>query len=89
MGQAPRKCMAPGPDHPQLAHAKRGDGGGPGPGAYATTGDSAVMGQRGSTFAAASERRGAASALELAVTKLRNLEWRMEAVKEGLKEPQK
>lgn len=28
--------MTPGEDHPQLPHAKRRDGAGPGPGAYAT-----------------------------------------------------
>lgn len=36
MGSAARKCMTPGEGHPQLAHAKRCNGGGPGPGAYAT-----------------------------------------------------
>lgn len=36
MGFAARKCMTPGEGHPQLAHAKRHDGGGPGPGTYAT-----------------------------------------------------
>lgn len=35
MGAA-RKCMTPGEGHPQLGHAKRRDGLGPGPGAYAT-----------------------------------------------------
>lgn len=86
MGKAPRKCMTPGPDHPQLDHAKRGDGGGPGPGAY-TTRSSAVMGHRGGTFSATSERRGAAAELELTVIKLKTLEWRISAIRRRLKDP--
>eukprot|EP00903_Cladosiphon_okamuranus_P018120 g16675.t1 len=87
MGSAARKCMTPGEGHPQLAHAKRREGGGPGPGAYAT-GDSAVMGHRGGTFAAQDERRGAASALETAVCRLKTLEWRIDFTRRGLREPQ-
>lgn len=53
-----------------------------------TTGDSAVMGHRGGTFAATDERRGAAAALELAVSRLKTLEWRIAFVRRGLREPE-
>ncbi|CAN0075135.1 unnamed protein product [Pylaiella littoralis] len=79
--------MTPGEGHPQLGHAKRRDGVGPGPGAYAT-GDSMVMGHRGGTFAAAYERRGAAAALEMAVARLKTLEWRIGFIRRGVREPE-
>lgn len=82
MGKAPRKCMAAGSDHPQLPHAKRRDGESPGPGAYPTS-DSAVMGHRGGTFAAVDERKGVEAALELAIGRLKTLEWRTEFVRRG------
>ncbi|CAM9536270.1 unnamed protein product [Scytosiphon promiscuus] len=87
MGCAARKCMTPGEGHPQLPHGKRRDGGGPGPGAYAT-GDSAVMGQQGGTFAAADERRGEVAALEMAVGRLKTLEWRISFIRRGMREPE-
>lgn len=87
MGHAARKCMTAGEDHPQFPHAKRRDSGSPGPGAYAT-GDSAVMSNRGGTFAAVDERRGAAAALEMAVGRLKTLEWRIGFVRRGEREPE-
>ncbi|CAM9498249.1 unnamed protein product [Ectocarpus fasciculatus] len=88
MGCGARKCMTPGEDHPQLPHAKRREGAGPGPGAYAT-GDSAVMGHHGGTFAAADSRRAAAAALEMAVGRLKTLEWRIDFIRRGEREPEK
>lgn len=85
-GVAARKCMARGDDHPQLPHAKRRDGTSPGPGAYAT-GDSAVMGQKGATFAATDERKGVHAALDLAVGRLKTLEWRIGFIRRGLRDP--
>lgn len=87
MGHAPRKCMTAGADHPQLPHAKRRDGESPGPGAYAT-GDSAVMGRRRGTFAASDERKGAATALESATSRLKTLEWRIGHIRRGIREPE-
>lgn len=52
------------------------------------TGDSALMGHRGGTFAALDERRGAAAALELAVCRLKTLEWRIAFIRHGLREPE-
>lgn len=74
--------------HPQLPHSKRRDGVGPGPGAYATS-DVAVMGNRGSTFAAADERKGSGAALEIAVTRLKTLEWRIAVIRQGTRDPER
>lgn len=51
-------------------------------------GDSVVMVQRGRTFAAADERRGAAAALEMAVARLKTLEWRIGFIRRGVREPE-
>lgn len=88
MGSAARKCMMADDGHPQLAHAKRRGDGGPGPGAYAT-GDAAVMGHRGGTFAAADERRGVEVALETTVAQLKTLEWRIGHIRRGIRDPDK
>lgn len=55
---------------------------------YFLSGDSAVMGQRGGTFAAADERRGAAAALEMAIGRLKTLEWRIGFIRRGVREPE-
>lgn len=52
------------------------------------SGDSMVMGHRGGTFAAAYERRGAAAALEMAVARLKTLEWRIGFIRRGVREPE-
>ena len=80
--------MTAGENHPQLAHAKRLTGESPGPGAYAI-GDSSVMANRGGTFRAVDERNGAVAALEMAVGRLRTLEWRIGFIRRGLKEPER
>lgn len=46
------------------------------------------MGQQGGTFAAADERRGAAAALEMAVNRLKTLEWRIGFIRRGVREPE-
>lgn len=47
-----------------------------------------VMGNSGGTFAAVDERRGAAAALEMAVARLKTLEWRIEFIRRGVRQPE-